>query len=89
MLKGLNVDAHFGRKAQQQKEAQQYGQKRVSKLREKPFNPNGKNNGSQSQKLINGPQRKQVGLKEPKERNSKLMGSMKAKMGQSRPKVMK
>ena len=39
------VDAHFG-KAQQQEEAQQYGQKRVSKLREKPLNLNDRNDGS-------------------------------------------
>ena len=36
------VDAHFG-KAQQQEEAQQYGQKRVSKLRKKPLSSNGRN----------------------------------------------
>ena len=68
------------KKTQQQEEAQQYGQKRVSKLREKPLSSNGMNNGSYAQKIINGPQRKQAGLKEPRE-SSKPMGSIKARMG--------
>ena len=55
----ISVDAHFGRKAQQQEEAEQYEKKRVSKLEEKPLNLNGRNNGSQVQKIVNEPQRKQ------------------------------
>ena len=35
----VGVGAHLGK-------AQQYGQKRVSKLREKPLSPNGRNDGS-------------------------------------------
>ena len=37
-------------KAQQQEEAQQYGQKRVSGLIEKPLNLNGRNNKSKTHK---------------------------------------
>ena len=68
------VDAYFGRKAQQQEEAQQYEIKRVSKLGGKSLSQNDRNNGSQAQKIINRPQRKQAGLEEPRERNSKPMG---------------
>ena len=46
MLRGLNVDAHFDKKAQWQEEAQQYGSKRVSKLKRKPLSLSDRNNGS-------------------------------------------
>ena len=36
--------------------------------------------------MRNGPQRKQVGLKEPGERSSKPIGSMKVRMGRGGPK---
>ena len=50
-------------------------------MREKPLSLNDRNDGSKAYKMINGPRRKQVGLKEPIEKSSKLMGSMKARMG--------
>jgi len=39
--------------------------------------------------MINGSQRKQVGLKEPREKSSKPMSSMKVRMCRGKPQVMK
>ena len=56
---------------------------------EKPLNLNGRNDGSKAYKMINGSQRKQVGLNEPREKSSKPMSSMKVRMGWGKLKVMK
>ena len=77
------------KKAQQQEEVQQYGQKRVSKLREKPLSPNDRNNESQAHKMINGSRMKQRSPKKSREGSSKPKGCRKVKMGQNRPEVMK
>ena len=62
----LDVDAYF-REAQKKEEAQQHGQKRVSKWIEKLLNLSGKNNGSQAHEINKWALRKQMGLKEPRE----------------------
>ena len=64
--------------------------RRISKVRRKPLNPNGRNNGPWACKIVKRPQRKQVGPWELKERSSKPMRIMKngkqAKIGQRSPK---
>ena len=49
-------------------EAQQHGQKRVSKWIEKPLSPSGRNNGSYAHKINKWALSKQMDLKEPGER---------------------
>ena len=61
------VDAHFG-EAQKKEEAQQHGQKRVNKWIEKPLSSSGRNNRSQVYEINKWALRKQMGLKEPRER---------------------
>ena len=57
------VDAHF--EAQQQKETQQYGQRRVRRWLEEPLSLNGRNNGLQARKISKWALREADGQRSP------------------------
>ena len=65
------------------------GRKELVNWEKKPLSPNGRNDGSKAHKMINEPRRNQASLKDPRERSSEPIDSMKARMGYGRPKVMK
>ena len=45
----------------------------LAKVRKKPLNPNGRNDGSRAYKIVKMPQGKQTGPREPREESSKPM----------------